>query len=507
MAKVTELNAPKLPETGGIPAEFQDETEPGAAANARKVAGKRGRPFKGAAPPPEQRNPRFFERVANVAKEDWGSRAFMYVYVTEPCCNPKTFGESRYLLKSSTPILDLEGLKQDYGSFKGWMSLNIRKTGKDATDETDRLEFEIYDPKHPPKIPRASWANDKRNARWEALLPPEAPAQNAGAAPFLDSIKVYKEIVNDLRNEREDDPEPVDSTRQTLETMKLAKDLFAPATVAPAPAADPFDTAKKIMEMRGNDPMVAALMQRLEASDKAAEKAREREFELMKELRTNANGAAPKGMIEQLTELAALGDKLKPLKEMFGFGGAEAAVGRAVRTTAFDVIREVASSPFGAALGSGLGSMLSNIANRATAPPPQQTNGAPQVQQPTVLNAQQPNGTVPPTETMDQCLQRIGEAITRPMLYNYFLKDLNGEDFAEFMFDAWPEDYVFTRGIGPDELMRRYKQFPAAWAIIQAREADFGEFLKEFCGWNPNEDEGPAPGTKEDDGVVDLEAS
>src|ERR1039458_4422539 len=94
----------------------------------------------------------------------------MYVYVDEPCCNPKTFGESRYLLKSSVPILDLEGLKQDYGSFKGWMSLNLRKTGKDATDEVDRLSFEIYDPKNPPKIPRGAWANDARNKRWLDLL-------------------------------------------------------------------------------------------------------------------------------------------------------------------------------------------------------------------------------------------------------------------------------------------------------------------------------------------------
>ena len=99
-------------------------------------------------------------------------------------------------------------------------------------------------------------------------------------------------------------------TRSTLETMKLAKELFAPPTQDTAVPADPFDTAKKIMDMRGNDPMIAALMQRLDAADKAAEKAREREFELMKELRQTAAPAAekPKTLMEQLTDFKALKD-------------------------------------------------------------------------------------------------------------------------------------------------------------------------------------------------------
>ena len=180
MANVTEMPPSEAAESEDSAAESAPQ-ETRQKPQQSKHAG--GRPQKGQQRAPEPKIPQFFERVASVPKEDWGTRAFMYVYADEPVCSKKTFGETRYLLKSSAPILDFEQLKQDYGSFKGWMSLNLRKTGKDATDEVDRLNFEIYDPKFPPKIPRSAWANDDRNKRWADLLPPKhrrpAPPQQA----------------------------------------------------------------------------------------------------------------------------------------------------------------------------------------------------------------------------------------------------------------------------------------------------------------------------------------
>ena len=70
----------------------------------------------------------FFARVAAVPQIEWGTRAFMYVYADEPICKAKSFGEKRFLVKSSKPTLDLQQLKEDYGSFAGWMTLNLRKT-------------------------------------------------------------------------------------------------------------------------------------------------------------------------------------------------------------------------------------------------------------------------------------------------------------------------------------------------------------------------------------------
>jgi len=488
MAEVTELT-PKTETESDNPTSKQN-AKPG-----------RGRPVKGSQRPPEVRQPQFFDSVAAVPQEDWGTRAFMYVYVDEPACNPKTFGESRYLLKSSAPILDLEGLKQDYGSFKGWMSLNLRKTGKDATDEVDRLNFEIYDPKHPPKIPRGSWANDARNKRWLDLLPPEPPPASAAASSLLEGARFYKDIRSELKEEMQPADEPQNSTSEILATMKAAKELFAPAaTPATAPPADPFDTAAKIMAMRANDPMTAVMMGLLTAANAATEAAREREFKLQQQLMEAKTSTAPaKDMFTQFIEFAT-SDKFESVKKVLGFGGE--VTGRVARTTAYDVVRDIASSPFGANLGQGLGMLLSNLAQSGA-----QANGAPSQPRPQLVpNPALNNGTVPPKKTDEQRIQRIGQQITQPMLYEFFLKDATGDVFAERMFDMWPEDYVFMRTLGAENIVNRYRQFAPAWAVIGPKEPDFITFIQEFCKWDPNADEGPAPPDNGDAGTVDLDS-
>ena len=507
MANVTELKPSDTQKTSDIPPEFEPETAPGTEPKAAKPPNRGGRPPKGKDSPTEAKSPRFFDRVSEVDKADWGTRAFMYVYVQEPACNPKTFGETRFILKSSAPITDLEGLKQDYGSFKGYMTLNLRKSGKDGTDEVDRLDFEIYDPKHPPKIPRKAWANDPRNARWEALLPPEAPPASAATASFLDSMKVYKEIVADIKSDTKTEAAaPVDPTNATLQTMKLAKELFAaPAVAAPPTPPDPLQTAVKLaetmMQMRADNPVIDMYRDELKA---LREELKEERAESRKAQTAQQPASAPKSFIEQVKELAGLGEALKPLAGILGLGGpAEAVAGRAVKPAALDYFREFTNSPMGTALGSGLGNVLSAFASRATAPP-QAPPGQPQQPPPVVINRQQPDGTAPPQEPREARILRIAQTITRPMLYEYFLTNEDGDDFAAWMFKSWPDDYVFVRSMGADEIVRRYKEIPVAWAIIAAREKDFVDFIGEFCAWDPDAAEEPAQGEPADDGIVDL---
>lgn len=496
MANVTEMPPLETAETADIPSEFSAApTTP-----APQPTKPKGRPPKGT---PRPDNPPFFDKVAAVPRSDWGTRAYMYVYVDEPFCNPKAFGSTRYLLKSSAPILDLEGLKQDYGSFKGWMTLNCRKTGKDQTDEMDRHEFEIYNIKHPPKIPRSAWANDPRNKRWLDLLPPEKPAASEGATTMIDAMRVYKEIRADVRDEVSKPEEPQTRASEVLETMRAAKDLFAPATTAaPATPTDPFETAAKIMQMRANDPMTAVMMGLLEAANKATESAREREFKLQQQLleaKTVPAAAPAKGVIEQLLEVAQNAEKLEPIKKLFSglFGGTgEAVAGRAARTNGYDMVLNIAQSPFGANLGQGLGMLLSSLATAGSRAPVATNPAQPP---PVVISQQQPNTTVPPQESTEQRINRIGNQITQPMLYEFFLKDEPGSVWAERMFDMWPEDYVFMRGLGADNIVNRYRQFAPAWAIIGPKEPAFIQFMQEFCAWDPNAEE------QAEDGVKDLD--
>ena len=502
MAEVTEINPSKTTPSDNPPVEnTPDQTTP----MTPKAKNKGGRPLKGKERPPEVRQPQFFDRVASVPREDWGTRAFMYVYADEPVCKAKTFGTTRYLLKSSVPILDLEGLKQDYGSFKGWMSLNLRKTGKDATDEVDRLDFEIYDPKNPPKIPRAAWANDDRNARWIALLPPEATPASAAASSLLEGARFYKDMRQDLKDELEPS-EPVQTrTSEVLDTMRAAKELFGAPTAATTatPPADPFDTAAKIMAMRANDPMMAVMMELLKNANTANEASRQREYELLK-AQTNAPA---KTIVDQLLEIATNAEKLKPLKEIFGFG-AEAVVTRASRTTGMDILNNLVSGPAGAALAQGIGQLLMAAPSMLAGNP---ANGQP-MQPPPVLQPQVQTGP-PPPENPEQRINRIGAMWTRPLISEFFMKNAPGDVFAESMWDVAPDDYVFLKSFGAENLVDRYRRFPQAWTAISYRpptspgvtsEQEFIKFMQAFCAWEPPKDEDEQTQVASD-GVEDLE--
>ena len=434
----------------------------------------------------------FFARVAAVPQIEWGTRASMYVYADEPICKAKSFGEKRFLLKSSKPI-DLQQLKEDYGSFAGWMTLNLRKTGKDATDEVDRFNFEIYDPKYPPKIPRIAWVNSTGTNDGRPFCRSSRLPQMRRRIPN-GCIKVYKEIRDEVRDEREEPDTPFDQTRSTLETMKLAKELFAPPTQDTTVPADPFDTAKKIMDMRGNDPMIAALMQRLDAADKAAEKARDREFELMKELRQTAAPAAekPKTLMEQLTDF-------KALKDLFTNGSVNETV-RTSRTTALDVARDLGSKFFESDLAIGVGQYLASLATRNVSGNPAQMN-PPQ------------NGVQRPANDFEAFIQNV----LNPALLRHYIQGFTGGEFAGWLYDGYPDRVVqlqnFTHPMmpglkGANAIIQAYKRTESMWPTLSSArpngEAGFTEFVMEFCAWKPETDEPievkPVDGEEEEEG-------
>ena len=106
MAEVTQMPPSETPPVSNIPPEFEEKpTTP--------APRKAGRPTRGNEKPIEAKTMEFFARVAAVPQIEWGTRAFMYVYADEPICKAKSFGEKRFLLKSSKPILDLQQLKED----------------------------------------------------------------------------------------------------------------------------------------------------------------------------------------------------------------------------------------------------------------------------------------------------------------------------------------------------------------------------------------------------------
>lgn len=414
----------------------------------------------------------FFDMVRRVAKEDWGTRIFLYLYCFEPVTDEKQSGEKKYLNRYAQPITDEHAVMIDYGSGKYRLVLTNRKpdgsTEKGAPIES--YDFEIYNPKYPPKIPKAAWKNDLRNARWEALLPKE---EAKSAAPAVDPLVAFDSFMN-IQDRIEDRLRPA-----------------GPPAITPPPAPpDPFDTAKKIMDMRANDPMITLFMQRLDAADKAAEIARAREFELLKELRqTSSTPPAPaKGLVDQIVELANVAEKLGPLKALFGGtnGTSSAADTEHVRPARMNAL-EFWSNVIPKVFDSPIANAVASKVMASTQQPAAQiinTNGAARPA------TQQPPANDP--------FQRFISDVATPAMLEYFLNESTGEALADWIYSVFPRECVrlqqFTHPmipglVGAPAIIQAYKNTPNVWPRLAAKEADFTAFINEFCAWKPEPDE------------------
>lgn len=473
-----------------IPQAFQEPAEP----KIEMPAAPNRSPLKKKTPTLPQEGD-FFKRVASVAQSDWDSgRVYLYLYVLEPLCNLKQQGGKAYFNRYSSPIRDEHQIAVECGSGRYRLMLSYNRVSPEDSSEMARHEFEIFNPQYPPKVPKAAWINDPRNAKWESLLPP-APAAPAAAGSVVEAMRLVTDLRRDLREEMEPETAPPNTASEMLTTMKIAKDLFGTPAAAPGvPAKDPLEIAVALFttmnQMKAENPVIDMYRDELKAMREELKEARQ------------PTAAPAKSLIDQIKELAALGDALKPIKDLLGFGGAGEAIGRVAKTTGYDMFRDFINSPAGSAVGQGAASLMMNLAARAPGNggmPPQPMQQRP----PVVLNPQQPDGTAP-QEDVEQRVQRIGQIITQPMIYEFFLKEQPGEIFAQQMFDMWPEDYLFMRGLGAENIIARYRQFPPAWAVIAPKEPAFIQFIQEFCAWDPNEDEAPAP-EPGDDGVTDLD--
>ncbi len=470
--------APEEPE--GVPEGFQE---------AAPVKRGRGAPRK--TDPPIETN--FFQKVASIAAADWGTRVYLYLYQIEPVCDLKQSGGKAYLMRYQEPIKDEHQVMLEQGSGKYRFVLALNKISPANSNELCRHDFEIYNPKYPPRIPKAVWVNDPRNRRWEALLPKEAEAvPQTAASTIVDAMKMVSDIRRDVRDEM---PEPAAQNGSLLDTVRLMKELMPQQTpaAAPAPAKDPLEIAVSLMtimnQQRAENPIGDMMRDELKALREELTQARKVQA-----------GPPPKSFLDQLMELAQQ-DKLEPIKKVFGMftgnGGGGETVARAAKVTGMEILREVVSGPAGAVLAQGVASLLQSVGRAAQPAPPQQY--------PTVLNAQNADATIPPIENPENRIQRIGATITKPLI-TAFMRGGAGSDFAQSFFDINPEDFVFMRQLGAADIIRRYKAFPEAWNAVQFRENDFMEFITELCTWDPNEDEGPAP-AEGDAGIVDLDTS
>ena len=453
--------------------------------------------------------PTFFQKMAAVAKPDWGPRATVYLYRVEPYIDRLRAGDSKYIMKYDEPI-DEQRVLADHGSGRYKAVLNFRKAGAEMGDIIDSHYFDLLNMKYPPKVPIGEWTDDPRNKRWawakEANTP--APVSSTSATDVTQAFHTFMDIQD-----------------RVAERMQTAN---APA----APVQDPFDVASQIMKMHSDNPMLAILQEQLrqqnaameaarEREFRAQEAAREREFKLQEQLR-QAMTQAPtsKGLLEQLTELAAATEKLEPVKKLFGglLGGiTDSAPVRSKMSGTMEFISEVIQSEPVRQLATGVATALSqprspanNAADRPLVP----------VQLQSPQHAQQNPATTP-----DQEMERFIQRDIVPRMMEVFDSGRDGEEFAYWVYMGWPyrleqlQRFSHPRlpGVGVPAMIAALKYSPwwgaipqEKWEGLAHREAELTQFLTEFCAWQApaDEEEQETPVARpvtDDDGIIEYD--
>lgn len=459
--------------------------------------GKPGRPVKKS----------FWDHVNEISPEEWeGKRFYIYAYLSEPYGNVKTSGEPGYLRKFYEAI-DPETLLLEWGSGKYFLRLKEKRPGEKSDRDVDTLSIEIANPSYPPKLPRKLWESDPRNEKWLAMLPKEQKEQSkAETIEILNAMFDMQDRIEERIEERSGGRD--DSPNSVLDAAVRLIELTKPKEAAlTAPAIDPWAAADRILNMRSDNPMVTILSKEL--SDLRTELAAERlERSQMQERVWEAKlaaleakmqpNSAPKSFVDQMKEF---GEAKTQLLSVLGIGGDGATAAPAARsrmnpTLEFirDIVPEVINSPIMGAAAQwlmnlnaggprpGQPGMQINPASNPGMPPPQ--NGQPSQQ-----------------NTLNDLIRFVQETLVGPLLEHLDRKD-SGGDFAEMVHSwwrprLWPLQHMQHPQLpgqeGAPVIIELFKHADVWQSEIAHREAQFRQFVAEFCAWRPETAEAEQP--------------
>lgn len=459
---------PQDPESDSAVA-VEDPPEPPAAPAAPKFPG----PFKRKAPNPVQTQTTFMDRVAGIARDDWGTRAKIKVYRIEPIIDRTRGSEFKFITIYHEPIEENK-LKMDHGSGRYRLYLNMKTAGQTGDKEIDMVEIDILDPNFPPKIAAGEWVDDPRNKKWawaRATIP-QAPAEAAATAvqqtnSVLEAMRINSEI-----------------RKQTVEELK-ANEPAAEAKVDPFAGA--VSLAEKFMSMKADNPMVEIMREELREM-------RQENRELQKEIRQQQ--AAPKqaGGIGNLKEIVGTVKDLIPELESIFPRAKEAvsdAVSRGRRPSFFQEVG-LQLAPYVGQTIQTITPMFLQLLMQPRQPQQQQPfqqQQNPGIMQPPAIAAPQPNGQ-PPAQQQRQ-LTTLLEVIG-PTIFNYFDTQEKPEDLADWITDGFGEEALTAaRQVTAPNLLIFFKRLPE-WGTIAAREPQFLQYMEAVLHAKEEEEsEGP----------------
>jgi hypothetical protein len=487
---------PMNPEAGGNVAVAEPEPE----TETEQVASPAEQPAPANIPPPRQKSPGFFQRVAEIPKLDWGTRAFIYVYCLEPLCDLRRGRETKYLVRLGEPIEDENSLMMDYGSGKYRLQLVYRKPGATKSDAVDSVEIEIYNPKYPPKIPRDIWLPDRRNERWAALLPKEQPTVSEGLGTMTEAFKAFKEIRKDLQSDMAPPPaQPEQNKMGEFAEMITAVKSILPTTGAATVESQMSGTlqlVQTIMAMKADNPMAEIYKLELQSLRDEMKAEREENRRLQKEMNDRKTGEDANGLEAIIEKFEKIAPKLQSL---LGLGGEK--LTDVVHGRRRPWYEELALSAV-PQLTPSLNTLISNAANYFMARPA--GLGATPATATSAFPA--PNGQPAAQDPLEPLRQKVGAflgANIGPLQKRFeaFVKGtprdpdnaeygtINGEDFALWVYEEHGNQILQdARSLGSANIRAMFQHSPY-WVAIQPHEAKFMQFLDQVLAFTPDEED------------------
>lgn len=428
---------------------------------------------KGGRPPKsEDRVPKvmgFVDRIQRIAKEDWGARATIRVYRTEPSVDRVRLGEPKHICVYSEPV-DEERIKADHGSGRYRLYLNFKEPTSREGKEIDSIEIDILDTRFPPKLAPGEWLDIPHNNKWlwcKPLLqqtPNGQPPPATGLAGVADTLRAVNEIQ--------------ESAREAMNRSNPVDDLATVVTVAQnlaalqKPAENNSDLLKQFLA--SNESQLASLRAELAAQ-------RLRSDALMDRLLDAKNKPEPPAAQTGIDTVVKLVEGLGKLKDAMPSDGTVRSrlspwmeFFQPVLPAVADILRPVAGA----------------IATAAMQSSPAPSNEGPKV---VTINAA--------AATPDK-FKRLLATIVDPAIT--FIKDgTSGADFAMFIYDGWgPAPLYAARKAGADAIMTYYRT-TEQWPDIAQHETQFHQLLADVIAWPiPEEQEQPP---QSEVPVVDLD--
>lgn len=436
--------------------------------------------------------PTFWQKVAQVAKADWGPRANIYLYRVEPVIDRRRAGSQTYITKYAEPISE-DRILADHGSGRYKLMLNFRKPGAEQGDEVDSLYLDLLNLQFPPKIPPGEWVDDPNNKKWawaKASMDKSGPQQGNNLVEALDVLNeiqdsTTKRVLANL-------PPP---TSGADEVVKIAKVLDIIRPPAPPPAAP--------------DNSLAVFMQaELRSIREQVEKSRERELALMEKLmdaKTKPSESGGFGIVKEL--VGGLKELIPEVRSLFPAAEDGGFVGRSRMNGWQDFAVQMAPH-----FAPALTPLFHGLAARFLMPQPM--NGMGHVPQPNPGQPPHPQALPPgPAAGAPPTMMPFLQSIAFPMQqYIRYMGPPESEDpteagkaFAEWIYNGYGANPSYgqaitaAKGMGPVGIIAAFRTTPM-WMdkgpqnnlpCLAELEPQLTPFFTAFLNWDPEADDEP----------------